>query len=32
MPNWMESEVQITGPVDEIARFRVAHIRKDEHG
>lgn len=32
MPNWLESEVQITGPVDEIARFRVAHIRKDEHG
>ncbi|MDT7813477.1 MAG: hypothetical protein QOJ42_3393 [Acidobacteriaceae bacterium] len=32
MPNWMESEVQITGPVDEIARFRVTHIRQDEHG
>ena len=32
MPNWMESEVQITGPVDEIARFRAAHIRKDEDG
>src|SRR4051794_2237033 len=28
----MESEVQITGPVDEIARFRAAHIRRNEDG
>jgi hypothetical protein len=32
MPNWMECEVQITGPVEEIARFRAAHIRKDKDG
>ncbi len=32
MPNWMTSEVRITGPDDEIARFRAAHISKDEDG
>ena len=32
MPNWMECEVQITGPADEAARFRAAHITKDEDG
>ena len=32
MPNWMTSEVQITGPSDEIARFRSVHICSDEAG
>jgi hypothetical protein len=32
MPNWMESEVQIVGSVDDIACFRAGHIRKDEDG
>ena len=32
MSNWMESEVHIIGPADEIARFRATHIRKDENG
>ena len=32
MPNWMECEVQIIGPTDEIARFRTAHIGNDQNG
>jgi hypothetical protein len=32
MPNWMECEVQIIGPADEIARFRTAHIGNDQNG
>ena len=32
MPNWMECEVQIIGPTDEIARFRTAHIGNDQDG
>ena len=29
MPSWMYIEVHIDGPLDEIARFRAAHIRED---
>ena len=32
MPNWMECEVRIIGPIDEIARFRTAHIGNDQNG
>ena len=32
MPNWMQCMVRITGPADEIVRFRAAHIREDEDG
>ena len=32
MPDWMECEVRITGPHDEVSRFRNTHIRKDEDG
>ena len=32
MPNWMECEVQIIGPADEIARFRTAHIGNYQDG
>ena len=32
MPNWMECEVRIIGPTDEIARFRTAHIGNDQNG
>jgi hypothetical protein len=30
MPNWLYIEVHIDGPIDEIARFRAAHIREDD--
>ena len=32
MPNWMECEVKIIGPTDEIARFRNARIGNDQDG
>ena len=32
MPNWMKCDVKITGPTDEIARFRTAHIGYDQDG
>ncbi len=32
MPNWMECEVRIIGPTDEITRFRTAHIGNDQNG
>ena len=32
MPNWMECEVEIIGPTDEIARFRTARIGNDQDG
>ena len=32
MPNWMECEVRIIGPTDEIARFGIAHIGNDQDG
>ena len=32
MPNWMECDVRIIGPIDEIARFRTAHIGNGQNG